>query len=1050
MAKKVLLQDWDKNEILPITRGELILDSSGEKAFHSNEFLATTSQPGLMSAEDKNKLDNFSGKVSNDLTLKINSGTTEDTSLYTYNGSAAKTLDIKAGSNITLTAAANALTIAASDTKVTQENTTDDSAYRVLLGNNNDTTETTTVKKSANLLFNPSTGTLAATTFQGNLDGTYVNTLTGYTKATSASDLAATDTLNAALGKLEYKADTAYDWIISVTTEDTDKYVNKWQEILDFLNKVDNTEGADITDEFVTRKTDQTITGIKTFTSKIYIQSLSDYKIILNNTQAEESKIQGICFQQEGVQYGVLQTWGTDDILWNNDKIWHEGNDGAGSGLDADLLDGKHATEFFQYRNWNDSTDYNTIRSNGLFISNPADNASSINTPHAFSNILSFGTGKSTDGYGAIQISFSNATTLFARNLWNSSWSNWKQIAFTDDAKPSGYVASNTAGLSSYWGKLWECTRTANYNDLDITFYIHTAYNNRRGFIHIRVRRSVSTTNNVTTYSHVVYMQQISGNIPSSSIRLYHDATTGKMELWVNIEGQYGVYNATIISCTDRVGKEVIPAYGTLYTNTFNTVQTLPSYGYISLSNSKSDQIQVTQHTSNLTEYPLVWTNSANTVSDVGNQLYKSYNHLTYNPSLQRITVKSINSNLATNTHLAGNQGTAIINSTATAGAYTMLAKMNSTNGYFTQGVYGTYYGLYYTNKSVVDAGTNTINYSLTLLGEDGDSKFPGKVTASQYVAVKDGFVMRWGASLEYMIGSNSTSDFYLWSESSAHLRFGTNNLERLRITKGGLIGIGTTSPEYSLDVNGDIAYKGTLYMVDNIGKFVDFDGISRPWYGFHWDTSATNRHNMQMISNYYGMTFHSGDYTGTIFAFAQGSGDTYRENVTINNSGNIFIRGITTSTGFIKSNSSDSYVLLGGGGHKALSDFMMKSDELTNNLTTITKNLTVTQEWMDTGISGTDLTTGTYVVQVYSHATNNSIWYSYWSGIMTWYGDRTNSSETDEIILHRGAHAYNSNTIYLRTINSTSTDGRRMRLQIAANKDFSSATYTFKFKRVI
>ena len=153
---------------------------------------------------------------------------------------------------------------------------------------------------------------------------------------------------------------------------------------------------------------------------------------------------------------------------------------------------------------------------------------------------------------------------------------------------------------------------------------------------------------------------------------------------------------------------------------------------------------------------------------------------------------------------------------------------------------------------------------------------------------------------------------------------------------------------------------------------------------------------------------------------------------------------------GFVKSSSSDSYVLLGGGGHKTISDFMLKSDELTNNLTTITKTLTVTKDWMDTGIKYTDLDTGTYAIQVYSHTTGNLIWYGYWSGIMTWYGSTTNSSDSDEILLHRGAHTSNGNTIYLRTINTTETDGRHMRLQIAANKNWSSATFTFNFKKLI
>ena len=58
-------------------------------------------------------------KVANSLTLKLNSGTTEGTNLYTFNGSASKTLDIKAGSNITLSAGAGSLTISSSYTNTT-------------------------------------------------------------------------------------------------------------------------------------------------------------------------------------------------------------------------------------------------------------------------------------------------------------------------------------------------------------------------------------------------------------------------------------------------------------------------------------------------------------------------------------------------------------------------------------------------------------------------------------------------------------------------------------------------------------------------------------------------------------------------------------------------------------------------------------------------------------------------------------------------------------------------------------------------------------------
>lgn len=156
------------------------------------------------------------------------------------------------------------------------------------------------------------------------------------------------------------------------------------------------------------------------------------------------------------------------------------------------------------------------------------------------------------------------------------------------------------------------------------------------------------------------------------------------------------------------------------------------------------------------------------------------------------------------------------------------------------------------------------------------------------------------------------------------------------------------------------------------------------------------------------------------------------------------------TAAGYKKTNSSDSYVLLGGGGHKAVSDFMLKTEELSNNLTTITKSLNVTQAWMDTGITSTNLpANGTYIVQVQVSANDGTgnMYYCYNSGVMSWYRDGTNDTNTDEIILHRSGHAYGK-TIYLRTVMQSSGV---LKLQIGASAGIGAAyTYTFKFKRII
>ena len=156
------------------------------------------------------------------------------------------------------------------------------------------------------------------------------------------------------------------------------------------------------------------------------------------------------------------------------------------------------------------------------------------------------------------------------------------------------------------------------------------------------------------------------------------------------------------------------------------------------------------------------------------------------------------------------------------------------------------------------------------------------------------------------------------------------------------------------------------------------------------------------------------------------------------------------TAAGYKKNNSSDSYVVLGGGGHKAVSDFMLKTEELSNNLTTITKSLNVTQAWMDTGITSTNLpANGTYIVQVQVSANDGTgnMYNCYNSGVMSWYRDGTNDTDTDEIILHRSGHAYGK-TIYLRTVMQSSGV---LKLQIGASAGIGAAyTYTFKFKRII
>jgi hypothetical protein len=123
------------------------------------------------------------------------------------------------------------------------------------------------------------------------------------------------------------------------------------------------------------------------------------------------------------------------------------------------------------------------------------------------------------------------------------------------------------------------------------------------------------------------------------------------------------------------------------------------------------------------------------------------------------------------------------------------------------------------------------------------------------------------------------------------------------------------------------------------------------------------------------------------------------------------------------------------------------------DQLKTYAQTLTVGTSYIDTGINGADLQSGVYIVSldVNDYSVGGGHYSEKYSGIMSWYSANTNSSESDEISLHRTGHAPNTGVLYLRTQRTASADTDDLKLQIKANYSASgSSTYTFKFRRMI
>jgi len=112
--------------------------------------------------------------------------------------------------------------------------------------------------------------------------------------------------------------------------------------------------------------------------------------------------------------------------------------------------------------------------------------------------------------------------------------------------------------------------------------------------------------------------------------------------------------------------------------------------------------------------------------------------------------------------------------------------------------------------------------------------------------------------------------------------------------------------------------------------------------------------------------------------------------------------------------------------------------------------SLSLTDAWTSTTITGTALATGSYIVQLFAH--ENAVgqnYNEYYTGFMSWYADTTNSTESNEIVLHAAGEKPSSNHTYLRVTRASSPGV----LTLEIRKDIATGgakDYTFKFRRMI
>ena len=145
---------------------------------------------------------------------------------------------------------------------------------------------------------------------------------------------------------------------------------------------------------------------------------------------------------------------------FQGNTLWHAGNDGSRSGLDADLLDGFHKSDIYDNVTAKLSSLNDVLNSNGIRIYGfgYGDSASVANKPAGNSDA------RGTIGFGGIycpmQLSWQYlGTDLYIRTKYDGTWKGWKRIAFTTDN-----VASATKWQTArrFWGQLADGTADVN------------------------------------------------------------------------------------------------------------------------------------------------------------------------------------------------------------------------------------------------------------------------------------------------------------------------------------------------------------------------------------------------------------------------------------------------------------------------------------------------------------------------------------------------------------------------------------------------------------
>ena len=250
------------------------------------------------------------------------------------------------------------------------------------------------------------------------------------------------------------------------------------------------TFGSNAFTSYTDHSTQGYITDITTQTDSKYLRSdTSDTftgTLTLNHStfgaglvlhRNDSSNAASLTFKNNSGQAGILYaTYADTTLRWrdgtstNTYEIWHEGNDGSGSGLDADTVDGIQGSEIWRKgADIGGSQNLNNYTTDGYYHQNSNANATSgSNYPVNAAGMLSV----VSDGVMVYQTYHQyNGNAYYHRSYYNGTWYDWRKVwQDGNDGSGSGLDADLLDGQhGSYYQAASSAITTSNIGSQSVS-----------------------------------------------------------------------------------------------------------------------------------------------------------------------------------------------------------------------------------------------------------------------------------------------------------------------------------------------------------------------------------------------------------------------------------------------------------------------------------------------------------------------------------------------------------------------------------------------------